>query len=81
MKSTGILRRIDDLGRLVLPMELRNKLELGKGDPIEIYVEGDTVVLKKYEPSCIFCNESENITKHKGKNICRNCVEELHSSR
>lgn len=77
MKSTGILRKIDDLGRIVLPMELRTKLDIGKGDPLEIYVEGNSIILQKYEPSCIFCNESENVVNYKGKNVCQNCIDDL----
>ena len=60
MKSIGIVRRIDELGRVVIPIELRNKFGISEKDPIEIYVEGSTIVLKKYEPNCIFCGNTKN---------------------
>lgn len=77
MKSTGIVRKIDELGRVVLPMELRRNLNLNVKDSIEIYVEGESIILKKYEPCCIFCGESANITNFKGKNVCASCKKEL----
>lgn len=77
MKSTGIVRKIDELGRIVLPMELRRNLNLNIKDSIEIYVEGEQIVLKKYEPCCIFCGEATNITNFKGKNICESCKKDL----
>lgn len=77
MKSTGIVRKIDELGRVVLPMELRRNLNLNIKDSIEIYVEKDTILLKKYEPCCIFCGESANIENFKGKNVCESCKKEL----
>ena len=63
MKSTGIVRKVDELGRIVIPMELRNKLKIGEKDPIEIYVDGNSVILKKLEESCIFCNSKKDIIK------------------
>jgi len=77
MKSTGIVRKIDELGRIVLPMELRRTLNLNIKDSIEIYVEGESIILKKYEPCCIFCGEATNITHFKGKNVCDKCLKEL----
>lgn len=77
MKSTGIVRKIDELGRVVLPMELRRTLNLNIKDSIEIYVEGENIILKKYEPCCIFCGEATNVTYFKGKNICEDCKKEL----
>ena len=77
MKSTGIVRKIDELGRIVLPMELRKTLNIQIKDPIEIYVEGDSVVLKKYEPTCIFCGDVTNVTSFKDKNICEQCKKQL----
>ena len=77
MKSTGIVRKMDELGRIVLPMELRKSYNLNLKDSLEIYTEGDAIILKKYEPCCIFCGESSNITNYKGKNICENCKKEL----
>lgn len=77
MKSTGIVRKVDELGRIVLPIELRRTLEIAERDSLEIYVDGSTVILKKYEPACIFCNDAKDVVNYKGRNICRNCLEEM----
>ena len=77
MKSTGIIRRVDELGRVVIPIELRNKFGIAEKDPIEIYVEGSTIILKKYEPNCIFCGNSKNLIEHKGKFVCEKCIKQL----
>ena len=73
MKSTGIIRRVDELGRVVIPIELRNKFGISEKDPIEIYVDGSTIILKKYEPNCIFCGNSKKLVEYKGKLICNKC--------
>ncbi len=80
MKSLGIVRKVDELGRIVLPIETRKRLDLGPKDPVEIFVEKDRVVLKKYEPSCIFCGDADDIVVYKDKRICRACLEELKKS-
>lgn len=77
MKSTGIVRKVDELGRIVLPIELRRTLGIELRDPLEIYVEGESIVLKKYNPTCIFCGNKENIFIYQEKNVCRGCLEEL----
>ena len=77
MKATGIVRRIDGLGRVVLPIELRRQLELEEKDPVEIFVEGETIVLRKYATTCIFCGSSRNVTPFRGKLICSECVRQL----
>lgn len=77
MKSTGIVRRVDELGRVVLPIELRRGLDINEKDAIEIYVDGNSIILKKYEPSCIFCGNAKDITSFKGRNICPDCLAEL----
>lgn len=77
MKATGILRKIDGLGRIVIPMEIRNKLNIAENDPLEIHVEGSSIVLKKYEPDCTFCGSSKNVVEYKGKNVCEKCISEL----
>ena len=77
MKSTGIIRRADELGRIVLPVELRRMLDIAEKDALEIYVDGSSIVLKKYHPSCIFCDSSKDVVKFKGKNVCRKCLREL----
>ena len=77
MKSTGIIRRVDELGRVVIPIEIRNKFEIAEKDPIEIYVEGSTIVLKKFEPNCIFCGNSKNLIEYKGKLVCDKCLKQM----
>ncbi len=77
MKSTGIVRKVDELGRIVLPIELRRTLGIDERDALEIYVDGSTVILKKYAPSCVFCGEADDVVTYKGKNICRACLREL----
>ena len=77
MKSTGIVRHIDELGRVVVPKEIRKKLGIANTDPVEIYVEGDKVILTKYHPVCHFCGSTEELVDFKGKNVCKNCVNEL----
>ena len=77
LKATGIVRRVDELGRIVLPIELRRSLDINIKDPLEIYVEDSSVILKKYEPACTFCNNAKDVTTFKGKNICPDCLKEL----
>ena len=77
MKSTGIVRKVDELGRIVLPIEMRRTLDIGEKDALEIYVEGSSVILKKYKPSCVFCDATKDITVFKGKNICPKSLKEL----
>ena len=77
MKTTGIVRQMDSLGRIVLPIELRRTLDIAQKDSLEIYVEGNQIILKKYEPTCIFCENSRDIVSFKGKNVCPNCLKEL----
>lgn len=79
MKSTGIVRKIDMLGRVVLPIELRKHMEIASYDEIEIFVEGDAIVLKKYSPSCIFCGGKEELTDFEDKNVCSACRKKLAS--
>lgn len=77
MKSTGIVRKVDELGRIVLPIELRRTLEIAERDSLEIYVEGSTIILKKYEPACIFCGDAKDVVNYKNRNICRTCLDEM----
>jgi transcriptional pleiotropic regulator of transition state genes len=77
MKSTGIVRKVDELGRIVLPIELRRTLDIAERDSLEIYVEGSTIILKKYEPACIFCGDAKDVVNYKGRNLCRDCLEEM----
>ena len=73
MKSTGIIRRVDELGRVVIPIELRNKFGITEKDPMEIYVDGSSIILKKYEPNCIFCGSSKKLIDFQDKLICEKC--------
>ncbi len=77
MKTTGVIRKIDGLGRIVIPMEIRNKLNISENDPLEIHVEGTMISVKKYEPDCTFCGSSKNVIEYKGKIICEKCLSEL----
>ena len=79
MKSTGIVRKVDELGRIVIPREIRSKFEIAEKDPLEIYVDGSSIILKKYEPNCIFCGNSKNLISFKGKLVCPKCAERLAS--
>ena len=77
VKSTGIVRKVDELGRIVLPIELRRTLDISEKDTLEIYVEGSAIVLRKYRPSCIFCDSTRDVFQFKGKNLCPRCLKEL----
>ncbi len=77
MKSTGIVRKVDELGRVVLPIELRRTLDIAEKDALEIFVDDANIILKKYEPACIFCGDAKNVINYKGKNICSVCMKEL----
>ena len=77
MKSTGIVRKVDELGRIVLPIELRRTLDIAERDALEIYVDGSNVVLKKYRPSCIFCDSNKDLVVYRDKNICTKCLKDL----
>lgn len=74
MKATGIVRKLDELGRMVLPVELRRTFEITEKDGLEIFVEKDRVILRKYEPGCIFCGSNDELTNFKGKNVCKECI-------
>ena len=77
MKSTGIVRRVDELGRVVIPIELRNQFDISEKDPIEIYVDGSTIVLKKFVPNCIFCGSDKDLTQYRDKQICKKCINKI----
>lgn len=79
MKSTGIIRKVDELGRVVIPIELRNKFDISEKDPIEIYVDGSSIVLKKYEPNCVFCGNTKTLITYKDKLVCSKCAQKLAS--
>ena len=77
VKSTGILRKVDELGRIVIPMELRNKLNIEEKDPLEIFVDGSSIILKKYSSSCTFCGGEKDLVTFNDKLICSKCREKL----
>lgn len=77
MKSTGIVRNVDEIGRIVIPMELRKTMDIQEKDPLEIYTNDDKILLKKYQPACIFCGNAEDLSVHHGKSICKSCVADL----
>ncbi len=77
MKSTGIVRPVDTLGRIVLPVELRRTLDIDIKDSLEIFVDGEFIMLKKYQPSCIFCDNMDDIISYHGKTVCKNCIDKL----
>lgn len=80
MKSTGIVRRVDEEGRLVIPIELRRTMGIDVKDALEIYIDNEKIILKKYEPACIFCGNAEDIRNYQGKIICQSCLAELSKS-
>ena len=77
MKSTGIIRKVDDLGRIVLPIELRRTLDIAERDELEIYMESDRIVLQKFEPACIFCGSSRELIGFRGKYVCQDCAKKI----
>ena len=77
MKSTGIIRKVDELGRVVIPIEIRNKFNIVEKDPIEIYVDGSSIILKKFEPNCIFCGNTKDLVSYKDKLVCPKCAKQI----
>ncbi len=77
LKSTGIVRKVDELGRVVIPIELRRTLGIHEKDALEIYVDNEKIILKKYEPACVFCGNAEGVSLFKGKNVCSSCIETM----
>jgi len=77
MKATGIVRPVDALGRIVIPVELRRNLDIQTNDSLEIFVDGSYIMLKKYEPTCVFCGNADNVKLVKGKYVCADCLEEM----
>jgi transcriptional pleiotropic regulator of transition state genes len=74
MKSTGIVRKVDELGRVVIPIELRRTMGIDEKDALEIYVDNEKIILKKYEPACIFCGNAADVQDYKGKRVCKECA-------
>lgn len=80
MKSTGIVRKVDELGRVVIPVELRRTLRIAEKDALEIYVDDEKIILKKYEPACVFCGNAGETVTFKNKIICKDCIGDMHSA-
>lgn len=80
MKSTGIVRKVDELGRVVIPIELRRTLGIDEKDALEIYVDHEKIILKKYEPACVFCGNAEDVHVFKGKNVCTRCAKAMYEA-
>ena len=80
MKATGIVRKVDELGRVVLPIELRRTLGIDVKDPLEIFVDGECVILRRYEPACTFCGSADSVNNFQGKNVCNECVTTIHGN-
>ena len=80
MKKIGIVRNIDELGRIVIPKEMRTQMDIACGDPVEISTEGNKIILSKFSPRCLFCGEDANVSLFKGKKICKSCIAEIKSS-
>ena len=77
MKSTGIVRKVDELGRIVLPIELRRTLDISEKDALEIYVEGDKIILHKDHDACVFCGYTKALSGFKGRFVCADCLSKL----
>lgn len=77
LKSTGVVRKVDELGRVVIPIELRRTLGIDVKDSLEIYVDSERIILKKYEPACLFCGNADNVKHYKGRLVCAECIKEM----
>lgn len=77
MKSTGVVRQLDNLGRVVLPIELRRTMDISVKDPLEVFVDGEDIILRKYRPGCIICGGEEGLADFRGKMICSSCREAI----
>ncbi len=77
MKSTGMVRRIDDLGRIVLPAEIRHSMDIQLRDALEIFTDEDRIILKKYHPACIFCSNADDVVFFQDRRICKSCLEKI----
>ncbi len=77
LKPTGIVRRMDELGRVVIPMEIRNQFKIVEKDPIEIFVDGSSIILRKYEPNCVFCGSTKDLYEYNDKLICNKYINKI----
>lgn len=81
MKPAGVVRKVDQLGRIVLPKSLRKRYQMNEGDPVEILVQGDHIILERYRPKCVFCGSMEEVSEFKDRTICKQCLTEMNSLR
>lgn len=79
MKPAGVVRKVDQLGRIVLPKSLRKRYQMNEGDPVEILVQGDHIILERYRPRCVFCSSMENVTEYKDRHVCGACMKEMNA--
>lgn len=77
MKSTGVVRKVDELGRIVLPIEIRKVLDINVKDAIEIFTDEDKIILKKYFPACVFCGNADDVVYFNNKRVCKSCLEKI----
>ena len=77
MKSTGVVRQLDNLGRVVLPIELRRTMDISVKDPLEVFVDGDDIILRKYQPGCIFCGGTKGLVAYRDKSLCPQCIDAI----
>ena len=77
MKSTGIIRKVDELGRIVIPIEMRRTLGIDNRDPIEMFIDGKDIILRKYAPGCVFCGNPKDNIEYAGKLVCRKCLGDM----
>jgi len=77
LKPAGVVRKVDQLGRIVLPKSLRKRYQMNEGDPVEILVQGDQIILERYRPRCVFCSSMEGITEYKNRYLCARCITEM----
>ena len=77
MKTTGIVRKVDELGRIVLPVEIRRLLNISEKDALEISLENDSIVIRKHHLECVFCGSVRDVQDFKGRNICAECIKKI----
>ncbi|HEX7057492.1 MAG TPA: AbrB/MazE/SpoVT family DNA-binding domain-containing protein [Bacilli bacterium] len=77
MKPVGVVRKVDQLGRIVLPKSLRKRYQMNEGDPVEILVQGDHIILERYKPRCVFCSSMESVSEYKNRTVCAACREQM----
>ncbi len=77
IKNTGIKRKVDELGRIVIPMEIRKQFNIEIQDELEIFIDRNFIMLKKYEPRCIFCGNEKGVIEFSERLICNKCLEKL----